>query len=169
MTETELILGSLTVEELDDANRYVTMLSRSWRSMVKDERRRVGLDTDGPFHAIAALSAAVMREMLARGGAEPWYAGASTEGHPAQLELDLYARRYGYRELEASQARSGVVERLCAVCGESKPQDEAHFPRIDGLWGEICGLCSQPDWKRAAELVDQFPPPATTVDLMRIQ
>lgn len=172
MTETELILGSLTVEELDDAHRYVAMLGRSWRSQSKDETRRVGLDTDGPIHAIAALAAAVLREMAIRGGAEPWYAGMPTDGHPARLELDLYARRYGLREHEASQSRAGVMERVCVLCGEAKPQDDRHFTRPEGLWGEICRACQVPDQMLAAQLVEQYPapapPPIAEEDLLRM-
>lgn len=174
MTETELIMGSLTDEELDDANRYVTMLGRSWRSQTKDESRKVGLDSDGPFHAIAALSAAVLREMAIRGGGEAWYAPAPTDGHPARLELDLYQRRYALREHEAGQSRAGVMERTCVLCGVAKPQNNAHYTRIDGLWGEICRTCQVPDYALAVAITEQYPAPVgapaepTNEDLMRM-
>jgi hypothetical protein len=162
VTETELILGSLTTEELVDAQRYVEMLGRAWRTQSKDESRRVGFNSDGPFHAIAAFAAAVLREMTGRNGAEPWFAGMTTEGHIARTELGVYARRYDLRvrDLEARMDPSGVLRRVCAICGEAKPQDELSFDRPDGMWSDICRPCRRIDAARLEEALAYSPPAA---------
>lgn len=162
MTEAELILGSLTSEELGDAQKYVEILGRAWRTQSKDESRQVGFNSDGPFHAIAALAAAVLREMVQRGGAEPWYAGMPTTDHIARTEIELYQRRYDLRvrELEARMDPAGVVRRTCAICGEAKPQDAEHFTRPDGLWSDVCHECRRIDPGRLAEAMAFSPPPA---------
>lgn len=165
MTETELVLGSLTAEELDDANRFVSTLADSWRTS-----SRVGstpFRTDGPSHAIVALRLAVLREMTARGGAEPWYAGMPTTDHIGGRVLDLYARRYGMREQEAAASPAGVLQRVCVICGEAKPQDTAHFPRDDGWWTDICHECRRVDPERLRAVMELAPSPESSTDIPR--
>jgi hypothetical protein len=147
MTEAELILASLTLEELDDARRFVGMLEQAWIAGTKDEgtRRYMVLRTDGPGHALNAMKLAVLREMTGRGGGEAWFAGASLEGHPAAGLLRLYQRRFAMRELEPRPNAAGVLERICIACGAAKPQDEATFERFDGLWSDRCRACSRID------------------------
>lgn len=157
--ESDLVLGSLTPEELDDANRYLGLLIRSWRSQSKDEARRVGLDSDGPFHLLAAMRLALVAEMAQRGGAAPWYAGEPTDGHIAAGVLELYARRYQLRAQEARLSAAGIV-RQCAICGDEKPQDHEHFDRPDGLWADICRACHRTDPERYREAIAFSPPPA---------
>ncbi len=149
MNETELVTASLTLEELDEANRYARMLADSWVAQTRDGgtdgARLSGFRTDGPFHAIAALRLALLAEMTARGGAEPWYAGAPLDGHPAAEMLRLYQRRYGFRELEPAANAAGVLERTCIACGQAKPQTETNFERVDGLWLDRCRECDRAD------------------------
>lgn len=160
MTETELVLGSLTPEELDDARRFVKVLEDGWLTQSKGLTpiHRIGLNTDGPSHLLTAMKLAVLREMAARGGAEPWYAGMPTDGHIAGRLIDLYGRRYGYRELEPRPNPSGQLERVCAVCGATKVQSLDNFDRGDGLWSDVCRTCRRID-------VTAIPPDALDVPL----
>lgn len=167
MTEAELILGSLTLEELDDANRYASAMVASWHVQAKDERRSGGIRTDGPLHALTALRLSILREMTARGGAEPWFVGQTTEGHVAQRVLELYAQRYGYRELEPRPGPAGgPIERVCVICGEAKVQDAEHFDRLEGMWSDICRSCNRIDPERYREAMSYSavpaPPPEPT-------
>lgn len=161
--EMQLILGSLTREELDDANRFVGFLSRAWTTQSKDQARKVGLDTDGPYHLLTALRLAVLGEMTQRGGGEAWYPGMPTAGHVGERLLELYARRYTLRAQEAAMSRTGVVERACVVCGERKPQDHDHFERHEGLWADTCRDCAhEVDPERYRDAIAFSPPPAAT-------
>lgn len=170
--ESDLVLGSLTVDELDEANRFVTMLAASWATQAKTGT--AGFRSDGPFHAITALRLSVIAEMAQRGGAEPWYPGAPTDGHVARRVLDLYARRYQLRAQEATPTTAGLLERTCVICGQRKAQTDEHFDRPDGLWSDICRSCRVTDWNRAVALQDEYgrpqaastaPPPPTDAQL----
>lgn len=162
MTEIDLVLGSLTPEELDDARKYVRWLTLAWQTQIKDHARRIGLDTDGPWHLLRAMNLAVIREMAQRGGAAPWYMGEPTTDHIAQRELDLYARRYTLRAQEAAVSAAGRMERTCAVCGIAQPQDAEHFARHEGLWAETCRACHRIDPERYREAIAYSPPPAAS-------
>jgi len=162
MTETELILASLTLEELDEANRYARMLGQSWIAQTRDRgtggARKAGLSTDGPFHAINALRLAVLREMSSRGGGEPWFAGMPLDDHVAAPMLRLYERRFALRPVEPRPNEAGVLERICIACAESKVQDEDHFERIDGLWAERCRDCTRIDVRGIPSEALEAPP-----------
>lgn len=147
MTECELVLLTLTAEELDDANRWVGYMDAHWKALTRDERRQGGLPTDGPWHLIGAMRLAVMREMAQRAGADGWYAGQSTTDHPAGRLLELYARRLALNAESGVMPRvsaAGVLEQACAVCGIRKPLSTACFPRPDGAWGSTCHECRRP-------------------------
>lgn len=146
-TEAELVLMSLTAEELDDASRWIGYVDAHWKALTTDERRQGGLPTDGPWHLMTAMRLAIIREQVARGGAEPWYAGLPTADHPAGRILELYGRRLELNAIPGLAPRlsaMGVLEQACAVCGERKPLTSASFPRADGVWGSTCHACRRP-------------------------
>jgi len=157
VTETELVLASLTPEELDDARRYVGRMEDAWLTQSRTGRQP-GFDSDGPFHVIVGLKLAVLRELTVRGGAPEWYAGMPTEGHVAGGILALYQRRYGFREQEA-RLRPGGLERVCTICGASHPQTLIWFDRPDGMWSDVCRECRRVDREALIAAVELAPPP----------
>jgi hypothetical protein len=101
VTEAELVLMSLTDEELDDALRWLAVVLDHWReSRARIEAaygdRRPANDvlavSDGPLHLIRAMDLAIIRERAQRGGADPWFAGMPLDGHPRRLAARLPAR-----------------------------------------------------------------------------
>lgn len=170
MTEAALVLGSLTSEELDDANRYCGLMIRAWQTSSKDPRARVGTGSDGPFHALAALRLAILAEMTQRGGAEAWHVGMPTAGHIAASTLELYERRYSMRALEPRMVGRDLC-RVCVICGEEKPQTEEHYDRPSGEWSSICRACNRIDYARLRELQEEFdpkPPPSPKATLEEV-
>lgn len=146
-TEAELVLMTLTAEELDDASRWIGYVDAHWKALTGDERRTGGLRTDGPWHLMAAMRLAILREQAARGGAEPWYAGEPTAEHPAGRVLELYAGRLQLNVAQRFAPRltaAGVLEQQCAVCGQRKPLTAGFWPRSDGVWGSTCHDCRRP-------------------------
>lgn len=98
-TETELVLSSLSKDELVQAYEFVEFLEATygheWSRLllpgkVFDERiQRIVLD---------AIALALLREVWARYGAEPWFVGMPTEDHPQGRILELYQERAAYHE-----------------------------------------------------------------------
>jgi hypothetical protein len=150
MTEAELVLMTLTAEEIDDASRWIALMGDAWKTQTKlaGGRNRVGLMTDGPWHLMTAMRLALLREQAARGGASEWFAGMPTKDHVAGKVLDLYARRL---ELNVAQrfaprlSRAGILEAECIGCGERKPLTTGFWPRPDGVWAQFCHACRGPD------------------------
>lgn len=158
-TEAELVLMTLTAEELDDASRWIGYLDAHWKAVTADERRQGGLPTDGPAHLMTAMRLAVMREMTQRAGAAGWYAGQPTAEHPAGRVLDLYARRLTLNVEPGVLPRlsaAGVLEQPCVVCGVRKPLTTAQFPRPDGMWSTTCRACSRPTRPAVAQPDEEF-------------
>jgi hypothetical protein len=161
-TEAELVLMSLTAEELDEASRWVGYVEAHWTAITREERGRSGFATDGPWHLMTAVRLAIIREQAERGGAEPWYAGMPTTGHAAGRVLDLYSRRLqlnAAEQLAPRLSRAGVIEQQCAICGHRKPLTAGFWPRPDGMWSDICLTCGRPDPERLRDAMALGPPP----------
>lgn len=162
-TEAELVLMGLTVEELDDASRWVGYIDAHWKAITADERRQGGLPTDGPWHLMTAMRLAIIREQVARGGADEWFAGMPTEGHPAGRILEHYGRRLQLNAipgLAPRLSRAGVLEQQCVICGVRKPLAAVSFPRPDGVWGNTCHDCLRPRPELIAAALEPAPAPA---------
>jgi hypothetical protein len=144
VTETELVLATLTREELIDAMAWADMLNEAWRTMSVDERRAGQFETDGPWHLIRAMQLAALREAGARYGADAWYIGMPTVGHVAGKLLELYQSRLAVnpdRSLAPRPSASGAMVQECVMCGESKPLTLALWERSGGLWRSMCRDC----------------------------
>lgn len=169
LTETELVLATLTNEELADAARFMGHMLDRWReSRAATERDRrdalleVGYHgTEGPIHAIRALDLAIVRETAVRGGAAPWHAHQSTDGHPARVVLDIYRERLELNKDLRQAPRvsaAGALEQTCPTCGETKPLTVAFWEWLGSSMALQCRTCRKVDWPatgaRFVELVD---------------
>jgi hypothetical protein len=154
-TETELVLMSMTNEELDDANRYLAHMLDRWREsrkLVEADRddeawRQAGYHgTDGPIHLIRAMDLALTREWAQRGGAEPWYAGMPLEGHPSARYVRHYQERIALNPDEGHRPRlagAGVLEKVCIGCGEARPLTVAFWRWLGSSLDDFCRSCRE--------------------------
>jgi len=143
-TETELVLMTLTAEELDDANRWVSLMNDSWRTASARVQSQTGFATDGPWHLLTAMRLAILRERVTRHGAEPWYIGMPTADHVAGRLLELYQQRLvlnADHRFSPRLSAAGVIDQGCVVCGERKPLTIGFWARPDGLWADTCLAC----------------------------
>lgn len=166
MTETELVMMSLTDEELHDAALFLGLMHDRWqasRRTAEAERRdaltEIGYrGTEGPLHALRALDLAIVRERAQRGGAPGWEAGDPLDGHPAAIKVRLYQERIPLNPdqgIKPRLAASGVLERVCPGCGVAKPLTVAFWEWQAGSLALGCRDCSAPDpvASRQAEIV----------------
>jgi len=160
LTETELVLATLTNEELADAGRYMGHMLDRWLESRRiaerngrDELLEIGYHgTDGPVHAIRALDVALVREMAIRGGAAPWDARQSSEGHPARALITYYRERLELNpdlmEIPRLSA-AGVLERVCPGCDEAKPLTVAFWRWLGSSMDLFCRACREAGEKEA--------------------
>jgi hypothetical protein len=155
VTETELVLMSLTNEELDDAARYLGLMMDRWRESRRvaeaegrDRLTELGFHgTEGPIHVILAADLAIIREQAVRGGAEPWEAGMPLEGHPGRTRLRYYQERITLNPDEGVIPRlseAGVLERVCPGCGENKPLTVRFWIWRESTLAHCCRACETP-------------------------
>lgn len=148
-TEAELVLMSLTNEELDDAVRWLEYNLDRWRAHVRaaeDDRSReaFGHGTDGPIHLIRAMDLAIIRERALRGGAVEWFAGMTLDGHPAASYVRHYQERISLNPDEGQKPRlaaAGIVEKVCIGCGEARPLTVAHWGWLGRSLDDYCRPC----------------------------
>lgn len=151
MTETELVLMSLTDEELLEAARFMGWCHDRWRESRRAlEAQRIDGDyaTEGPLHALRALDLAIVREQAVRGGAEPWYAGMSLVGHPGASRIRHYQERIALNPDQGILPRlseAGILERVCPGCGQAKPLTVAFWGWQDSSLAPLCRACARPD------------------------
>lgn len=150
-TETELVLMSLTDEELLEAARFMAWCHDRWRESRRAlEEQRVDGDyaTEGPLHGLRALDLAIVREQAVRGGAEPWYAGMSLAGHPGAGRIRLYQERIVLNPDQGVLPRlsdAGILERVCPGCGAAKPLTVAFWGWQDASLALLCRACARTD------------------------
>lgn len=144
-TETELVLSSLTKDELRQAFDFTLFLERTygheWSRLLEpgrvyDERiQRMVLD---------ALALALLREVATRYGAEPWYVGMPTEDHPQGPVLELYQERASLNtEGRLVRPAWSVERRPCHRCRQVLPHTADWFEAgDDGRPGEVCRVCT---------------------------
>lgn len=154
MTETELVLMSLTNEELDEAAEWNGRVLAQWRRS-RERIEREGQQaaqpddyrTDAPSHLSRAMDLAIVRERAQRGGAEPWYAGMPTDGHPAARAIRHYQERLTLNPDEGHRPRlsaAGILEKVCIGCGQAKPLTVALWPWLGGMLDDFCRSCRHP-------------------------
>lgn len=154
-TEAELVLMSLTTEELADASRWLGVELSRWEAHIaatQDADGRAtgavfGKGTDGPMHLIRAMDLAIIRERAQRGGAEPWYAGMPIDGHPARAFLAYYQQRIALNPDQGHKPRlsgAGILEKVCPGCHEPKPLTVAFWGWLGHGLDDICRSCRHP-------------------------
>lgn len=155
-TETELVLMSMTLEELDDAQRWLGWMAQQWKRVASEttdaERARAGFITDGPWHFHQAMAFALVREQIGRGGGAQWFAGDPIEGHPEQRALSFYQKRVALSPGVLDKPRlaeTGVLTRQCVLCQRHLPLDDFWWKRETGTWSGQCRPCTDPAWSEA--------------------
>lgn len=151
-TETELVLSSLTRDEVDESVRWLHLMLDAWGT---DSQKRT-FSTDGPWWALKALELALLREIGIRHGADAWYVGLPLEGHPAAQLLRTVAARYALNPDRRNSPRTnpaGVVVARCLHCGEEKALTEEYFERGERLWSLACRSCVTVDPERFRRLI----------------
>jgi hypothetical protein len=155
-TEAELVLMSLTAEELADAVRWLELIHSQWETHIAatvdgdgppTNAQAFGHGTDGPMHLIRAMDLAIIRERAQRGGAEPWYAGMPIEDHPARAYLSYYQQRIVLNPDEGHKPRlsaAGIVEKVCPGCSEAKPLTVAFWGWLGHGLDDYCRSCRNP-------------------------
>lgn len=151
MTEAEIVLMSMTNEELDEAADWLARILDFWRrsrdrieqgDMPADEYR-----TDAPNHVIHAMDLAIIRERAQRGGAEPWYSGMGLDGHPAARVITYYQDRIALNPDEGHKPRlsaAGILEKICIQCGQAKALSVALWPWVGSFLSDRCRTCTHP-------------------------
>ena len=162
-TEAELVLMSMTREELDDAVRWLGWMAKRWEqyaAATAAERNAVGLSTDGPWHLHQAMAMAIVREQIGRGGGELWYAGMPIAGHPEERALRYYQARVavGPHVGKPSLSDAGILAKACALCGRTYPLTADWWTREGhaGLWATQCRPCADPTWGAELRAHDQL-------------
>lgn len=151
--EVDVVLASLTDEELDDAVWFLHVMHGRW----KESRRRVEQDgrdalmdapgyhgTEGPLHALRALDLAIVGERAIRGGAQPWFVGMSPADHPGRSLIEYYQERITLNPDQGIRPRLsevGVLERVCTNCGEAKPLTVRFWEWLETTFAEHCRTC----------------------------
>lgn len=155
MTETEVVLLSLTRDELDDAMRFNQLMLERWQESRRvteaegrDRMTEIGFHgTEGPLHAILALDLALLRELAVRSGAEPWEAGMPMDGHPGRTRIQFYVERVMLNPDNGVVPRlnaAGILERVCPACGESKPLTVRFWIWRESTLAHFCRACETP-------------------------
>jgi len=160
-TEAELVLMSMTREEIDDAVRWLGWMQDRWSAFAAEsqaDRNRVGLATDGPWHLHQAMAMAIVREQVGRGGGTPWDAGMPMDGHPEERALRYYAARVacGPHVGRPSLSDAGVLAKECVLCRRTYPLTADWWTRHpSGLWATQCRPCADPAWRAAQRARDE--------------
>jgi hypothetical protein len=164
VTEAEIVLMSLTNEELDDAVRWLGIVHAQWLERIRliEERDDTGTwglgnSTDGPMHLIRAIDLAIVRERAQRGGAEPWYAGMSLDDHPARTWIRHYQERIALNPDEGRKPRltvAGLVDKVCTACQVPKPLTVAFWGFLGSTLDDVCRPCRAGSGPTAVRVVD---------------
>lgn len=165
LTETELVLASLTNEELGDAIFFLHVMKGRWDEHVRYMERTGGVmtgydradgwsGTEGPLFAIEALDAAIVRELAVRGGAEAWHAHMSSAGHPRRALIEWARERLEVNPDQRSIPRlddAGVLVRMCPSCGDSKPLGTEYWRWLGSRLDYFCRACRGAGEREGAE------------------
>lgn len=141
-TETEVVLSSLTREELLKAFDFVEFLEHTygheWSRLLEpghvydDHIQRMVID---------AICFALIREVGIRFGSIPWYAGMPTDDHPQGGILELYQERVLLNPDGQLRRVPGLgPTRVCPACRLRKPDTAAHWAR--GTDAPTCLACA---------------------------
>lgn len=155
-TETELVLSSLTKDELRQAFDFVLFLERTygheWSRLLEPGRV---YDERIQRHVLDALAFAVLREVALRYGAEPWFVGMPTEDHPHGPILELYQQRASLNTDTRLQRPAHSVERRpCHRCRQLLPHTADWFEAgDDGRPGDTCRVCTG-TWQPTARALE---------------
>lgn len=153
-TEAELVFMSLTLEELDEATRFLHWMRGQWEKVAEltdRQRMQVGYETDGPWHLLQAMSLAIVREQVGRGGGQEWFAGEPVDKHPEAAAIRYYQDRVALSPGVLDKPRmadTGLLVRQCGLCGRTLPLSATWFQRggSTGAWAMHCRPCSDASW-----------------------
>jgi hypothetical protein len=146
MTETELVMASLTREELEEAVRWLYAVRAHWLALSDAEKEGQGFGTDGAWHLIRAMDLALLREQAARGGADDWFVGMPTDGHPAAGLIRMYQARLQLNPNVRDGGRltaAGILVARCLRCHKEKPLTVSFWHRAKTTWMVVCRACSE--------------------------
>lgn len=145
MTELEVAMASLTLDELREAGEYIESLRKHFRLSPTIEYGHVAA-TEGPSVVLDGLILAFMREVATRYGASEWYLGMPTDGHEGKGLLNLLIERMALnpdRQLKKPGTATGEpLTRLCGSCQVRYPLSEDHWERVsDHILSATCRGC----------------------------